>query len=201
MSGRWVSLRRSRERERRRIFGNGRRTLAATPAPKRETRFGPPSWRALPLPPLLEGVAENVALAPISACSRIWSVPVPPSLRRQAHGRSRLGRFPREDKATAMRVLSLSGKPSASRSGRAVSTLIRKVPGLRRHLPGGFVREAAMANAGPLVETRRCISPHVFAAVMAHSRRLFSAVRPWRCRCRAHKDREKHIRANTYPRS
>jgi hypothetical protein len=111
------------------------------------------------------------------------------------------GVLPREDKATAMRVLSLSRKPSASRSGRAVSTLIRKVPGLRRHLPGGFVREAAMANAGPLVETRRCISPHVFAAVMAHSRRLLSAVRPWRCRCRAHKDREKHIRADTYPRS
>ena len=49
----------------RRIFGNGRRTLAATPAPKRETRFAPLSWRALPLPPLLEGVAENVALATI----------------------------------------------------------------------------------------------------------------------------------------
>jgi hypothetical protein len=94
------------------------------------------------------------------------------------------GVLPREDKATAMRVLSLSGKPSASRSGRAVSTLIRKVPGLRRHLPGGFVREAAMANAGPLVETRRCISPHVFAAVMAHSRELLSAVRPWRYRWR-----------------
>ena len=31
------------------------------------------------------------------------------------------------DKATAMRVLSLSGKPSAARSGPAVSTLIRKV--------------------------------------------------------------------------
>ena len=29
-------------------------------------------------PPLLEGVVENVALAPVLACSRIWSVPVPP---------------------------------------------------------------------------------------------------------------------------
>jgi hypothetical protein len=36
------------------------------------------------LPPLLEGVAGNVALAPVSACPRIWSVPVLPSLRSQA---------------------------------------------------------------------------------------------------------------------
>jgi hypothetical protein len=69
-----------------------------------------PSWKAPPLPPFLEGVAEDIALASISACSRIWSAPVPPSLRRQAHGRGRLGILPREDKATAMRVLSLSGK-------------------------------------------------------------------------------------------
>ena len=61
------------------------------------------------------------------------------------------GVLPREDKATAMRVLSLSAKPSASRSGSAVSTLIRKVSGLRRHRPGSrFVGEAAMTNAGPL---------------------------------------------------
>src|SRR5579872_7457714 len=48
--------------------------------PKREIRFAP-RWRAPPLPPLLEGLAENVALAPISACSRIGSMLVPPSLR------------------------------------------------------------------------------------------------------------------------
>ena len=60
------------------------------------------------------------------------------------------GVLPREDKATAMRVLSLSGKPSAARSGPAVSTLIRKVSGLRRHRPGRFVSEAAMTNAGIL---------------------------------------------------
>ena len=33
MSGRWVSLRPSQERETKRVFGNGRRTWAATPAP------------------------------------------------------------------------------------------------------------------------------------------------------------------------
>jgi hypothetical protein len=85
---------------------------------------------------------------------------------------------PREDKGTAMRVLSLSGKPSVSRSGPAASRLIRKVSGLRRYRLGRFVGEAAMTNAGPLAGTRRCISPHVFAAVMARSGRLLSAVRP-----------------------
>jgi hypothetical protein len=90
------------------------------------------------------------------------------------------GILPREDKAIAIRVLSLS-EPSASRSGPAVSTLMRKVPGLM--LPSGPPM-AALTNGGPLAETRRCISPHVFAAVMARSRRLLSAVRPWRCRWR-----------------
>jgi hypothetical protein len=37
------------------------------------------------------------------------------------------GILPREDKATAVRVLSLLGKPSASRLASAVSMLIRKV--------------------------------------------------------------------------
>jgi hypothetical protein len=77
------------------------------------------------------------------------------------------GILPREDKATAMRVLSLSGKPSASRSGPAVSTPIHKVSGL--HRPGRFVGEAAMTNAGSLAGMWRCMSPHVFAAVRARS--------------------------------
>ena len=111
------------------------------------------------------------------------------------------GILPREDKATAMRVLSLSGKPSASRSGPAVSTLIRKVSGLRRYRPGRFVGEAAMTNGGPLAETRRCISPHVFAAVMARSRRLFSALRPMAPSMPSHKDHEKDVRAEACPRS
>jgi hypothetical protein len=116
---------------------------------------------------LLEGVAEDDALAPVTASSRIRSVSVPPSLRRQAYAEAVSGVSPGEEKATAMRVLStVGGKPSASRSEPAVSTLIRKVPGLRRHRPGHFVREAAMTNAGPLAGTRSYISAHVFAAVM-----------------------------------
>jgi hypothetical protein len=154
------------------------------------------------LSPRLEGVAENVALAPISACSQIGSSPLPPSLRRQAAWPRPSRAFSLVNtKATAMRVLSLSGKPLVSWSGPAVSTLIRKVFGLRRYRPGRFLGEAAMTNAGRLGRDAALYIPHVFAAVMARSRRLFSAVRPWRCRCRAHKDREKHIRAVTYPRS
>jgi hypothetical protein len=101
---------------------NGGRTLATTPAPKREIRFAPLSWKAPPLPPLLEGVAESVALAPISACSRIGSAPVPPSLRPHAHGRSRLGHSPSQrqgDRHT--RAQAVGGKPSASRLAPAVS--------------------------------------------------------------------------------
>jgi hypothetical protein len=83
-----------------------------------------PRLEGAALTPLLEGVAENVALAPVSAFPRIWSVPVPPSLRSQALAVVGSVVLPREDKATAMRVLSLSGQPSASRSGPVVSRLI-----------------------------------------------------------------------------
>ena len=83
-----------RERETRRIFGEWRSHIGRDARPKGEIRFAPLSWKAPPLPPLLGGVAESVALAPISACSRIGSAPVPPSLRSQAHGRSRLGHSP-----------------------------------------------------------------------------------------------------------
>jgi hypothetical protein len=100
-------------------------------------------------------------------------------------------------KATAMRVLSLSGKPLVSWSGPAVSTLIRKVFGLRRYRPGRFVREAAMTSMGSLAGTRRCISPHVFAAVG----RLLSALRPMAPSMPSHKDREKDVGAEACPRS
>ena len=43
-------------------------------------------------------------------------------------------------------------------------------------LPSGPPMEA-LTNGGPLAETRRCISPHVFAVVMARSGRLLSALR------------------------
>jgi hypothetical protein len=76
-----------------------------------------------------------------------------------------------------MRVLSLSGEaPSASRSGRAVSTLIRKVSGLGRYRPSSFVGEAAMTNAGPLalhipvcVRSRHGALRHTAFRVAAHS--------------------------------
>jgi hypothetical protein len=105
-------------------------------------------------------------------------VSVPPSLRSQALAEVGSGVLPREDKATAMRVLSLSGQPSASRSGSAVSTLIWKVFGLRRYRPGRLVGGAAMTNAGSLAGMWRCISQHVFAIVMARSGRLLSTLRP-----------------------
>jgi hypothetical protein len=128
------------------------------------------------LPPRVEGDADNVALASISACSRIWSAPVLRACAAKRLVQAVSGVL--NDKATAMRVFSLSRKPSAARSGLAVSTLIRKVSGLRRYPPGRFVREAATTNAGPLAGMWRCMSPHVFAAVMARSRRLLSAWRP-----------------------
>ena len=84
--------------------------------PKREVRFAPPLEGA-PLPPLLEGVAENVALASISACSRIGSVSIPPSLPIKCMAKAVSGVLPREDKATAMRALRLSGESLASQSG------------------------------------------------------------------------------------
>ena len=149
--------------------------MAATAAPKREIRFGPPVGGPLPLPPLLEGVAKNVALASISACSRIWSAPVPPRLCRQAQpGPSRA--FSLNDKALAMRVLSLSGEASAARSEPAVSTLIRKVSGLRRYCPRRFVRKAAMTSSGPVAGTRALYVPRVSAIVMARFGSLLSGV-------------------------
>ena len=122
----------------RRIFGNGRRTLAATPAPKRETRFGPPVGVRCPCPRSLKASRKT------SPLHRFRPFPGYGACRfRRACAVKRMAEavsgFSREDKATAMRVLSLSGKPSASRSGSAVSTLIRKVSGLRRYRPGRFL--------------------------------------------------------------
>ena len=179
----------------RRIFGNGRRTLAATPAPKRETPFAPPVGGRCPCPRSLKASRKT------SPLHRFRPVPGYGACRfRRACAVKRMaeavsGILPREDKATAMRVLSLSGKPSVSRSGPAVSTLIRKVSGLRRYRPGRFVREAAMTNAGPLAGMWRCISPHVFAVVMARSGRLLSALRPMAPSMPTHKDHEKDVGA------
>jgi hypothetical protein len=88
-----------------------------------------------------------------------------------------------------------------SRSGPAVSRLIRKVSGLRRYRPGRFVREAAMTNAGSLAGMWRCMSPHVFAIVMARSGRLLSALRPMAPSMPTRKDHEKDVGAEACPRS
>ena len=112
-------------------------------------------------------------------------MPVPPSLRPQSA-------WPRPSRAFSLvktrrppcACSVYRGKPSVSRSGPAVSTLIHKVSGLRRYRPGRFLREAAMTNAGPLAGTRRCISPHVFAVVTALWQVAFRVERPWRRRCR-----------------
>ena len=128
-------------------------------------------------------------------------MPVPPSLRPQAMVEAGSGVLPREDKATAMRVLSLSGQPSASRSGSAVSTLIRKVFGLRRYGPGRLVGGAAMTNVGPLAGMWRCISQHVFAIVMARSAGCFPRCGPWRRRYLPVKDHEKDLGAEARLRS
>ena len=57
-----------------------------------------------------------------------------------------------------------------------------------------------MTNAGPLAGTRRCISPHVFAVVMARSGRLLSALRPMAPSMPTHKDHEKDVGAEACPR-
>ena len=84
------------------------------------------------------------------------------------------GILTREDKATAMRVLSLSGQALGVAVG--ASRFYTDAQGSSLMLPSGPPMEA-LTNGGPLAETRRCISPHVFAVVMARSGRLLSALR------------------------
>ena len=58
-----------------------------------------------------------------------------------------------------------------------------------------------MTNMGdPWPRRGRCMSPHVFAAVMARPRRLFSALRPMAPSMPSHKDHEKDVKANAWPR-
>src|ERR1700683_3835576 len=61
MSGRWVSLRPSQERETRRVFGEWPSLIDRDATHKCEIRFAPLTWKAPLLPPMLEGVADNVA--------------------------------------------------------------------------------------------------------------------------------------------
>jgi hypothetical protein len=167
--------------------------------PKREIRFAS-RCRAPPLPPLRDSVAGSVAPASISACSRIGSAPVPRSLRRQAHGRGHLERSSLvKTRRPPCARSDCRGKPSASQSGRSASTLIRKVPGLRRYYR--LVHEAAMMKMGTLGGGEaRCISPHVFA-VSRRSGRLLSALRPMAPTMPIQKDHEKDVEAEAWPRS
>ena len=155
-----------------------------------------PSWRALPLPPLLEGVAENVAPARgfglFPDMERAGSAELAPS---SAWPRPCSGILPREDKATAIRVLSRVGEALGSRGrGRPFLRLIRKVSGLRRYRPGR--RWWRHDERGPLAETRPL---HIPACVRSRHGALrqaaFRVARPWRRRCRLHKDHEKDVRA------
>ena len=84
------------------------------------------------------------------------------------------GILTREDKATAMRVLSLSGQALGVAVG--AGRFYTDAQGSRLDVT---VRAADGGDdeRGPLAETRRCISPHVFAVVMARSGRLLSALR------------------------
>jgi hypothetical protein len=93
-----------------------------------------------------------------------------------------------------MRVLSLPGKGPASRSGPAVSTLIRKVPGLRRYCPARFLGEAAMTNAGSL---GRDAALHIPACVRSRHGALWQAAFHVAAHgaVDAHKDHEKDVGA------
>ena len=93
-----------------------------------------------------------------------------------------------------MRVLSLSGKPSASRSGPAVSTLIRKVSGLRRYRPGRFVGRRRRRTRDPWPDA----ALHIPACVRGRhgaSCRLLSALRPMAPSMPTPKDHEKDVGA------
>jgi hypothetical protein len=156
----------------------------ATPAPSRETRFAPPVGRRYPCPRSSKASRKTSPLhrfRPVpgyGACRFCRAC----TLKRMADAVSGLLR--REDRRPPCACSVCRGSPRCRGSGPAISTLIRKVSGLRRYRPGRFVREAAMTNTGLLAGMWRCMSPHVFAIVMARSGRLLSALRPMRRRCR-----------------
>ena len=147
------------------------------PRPQARDPLRSRSWRALPLPPLLEGVAENVAL------HRFRPVPGYGACRfRRACA---LKRWP--SSARAFSLVKTRRPPCACsvcrgsprRRGR-VGRFYADLEGLRlrRYRPGRLVGVAAMTNAGSLAGMWRCISQHVFAIVMARSGRLLSTLRP-----------------------
>ena len=149
--------------------------LAATPAPSARLDSLPPLGGRCFCSHALNACRTTSPLQ-VSASSRIWSAPFAELATSSAWPRPSRAFSLVKTTRFAMRALSLLGNPSLSRSGPAVSTLIRKVQGCVvavRASDGGDDE-----RGGPLAGTRRCMSPHVFAAVMARSRRLLSAWRP-----------------------
>jgi len=113
------------------IFGNGRRTLAATFAPSVRSASLPVGGRRLASAPCKASrkTSPGAGFGLFPDREPAGSA----ELARQARDRSRLGSLPREDKATARRALRLSGKALGVAGWPAVSTPIGKVSGLRRY--------------------------------------------------------------------
>ncbi len=137
------------------------------------------------MPPLLEGVADNVApgadLGLFPDMERAESAQLAPSRAWLSPSRA----FSSSTTRRPPCACSVSrGKPSASRAGRAVSTLIRKVSGLRRYRPGRFVGEAATTNAGSLARMWRCIFRPCVRGRHGAPAGCFPRCGPWRRRCR-----------------
>jgi hypothetical protein len=180
----------------RRIFGEWPSHIGRDARSQAQDPLRSPSWRTLPLPALLEGVAENVALPgrPVPGYGACRSAELATAVKRMAKAVPAI--LPREDKGDGHARAQSVGEALGVVVGPAISTLIRKVSALRRYRPGRFVREAAMTSVGSLAGTRRCISPHVFAAVGR-----LSALRPMAPSMPSHKDREKDVGAEACPRS
>jgi hypothetical protein len=103
------------------------------------------------------------------------------------------GLLPREDKAICHARAQSVGEPLGSAVG--AGRFNADPQGFRLALSPSGPPTAAMTNARPLPGTRRCISPHVFAAVMARSGRLLSVLRLMAPSMPTHKDHEKDVGA------
>src|ERR1700722_7783262 len=79
----------------------------------------------------------------------MWSVSIPPSVAVKRRVEAVPGILPREEGDCHARGQPVT-EALGSVDGPVVSTLIRKVSGLRRYRPGRFVREAAMTKRGTL---------------------------------------------------
>jgi hypothetical protein len=171
MSGRWVSLRPSQERETRRVFGEWLSHIGRDARPNTRLDSLPPLGGRCPCSHALNASRTTSPLQ-VSASSRIWSAPFAELATSSAWPRPSRAFSLVKTRRFAMRALSLLGNPSLSRSAPAASTTIRKVSGSPRYpLP-----MAAMTNTGPLAGTRALHVEHVFAAIGALSQAAFRVV-------------------------